>query len=655
MKIYNKTNIMKLIIIIIFSILIHTNAYSIGNKHKPDSANALKTELIDLQTKISQSSDIFSFLTNLFLPNYGEYKEVKRTEPPYTFFDNGSISNLRTEIRFNITNEKYEYKTIYSQLIELLATAPTCGEKQICTDAIIAKCAAFVYFVGLDGNGNDLGLVGTSTREAYYNITISKLKAINTESGRFGSWYSPNDALDKQRFRAFELIQYLQAFDYIYTTRYHLNSNNFNTVLFETDKSDVRDKLADFTYELHSHANNLFSSYDRNNNIAIIVASAVGLSSLILSTKTTYLLSNQKKPERWAHAANATIARSLWEGPTLLNFILGQGPMGTKKKLAGYGEGSHYFSYAFQAALPFIKAYYQSTEHSKSMYNGDDKGGREYYPCALCFSSVDQEPFNSNSYTLLYKWYLDIKLPNGESPTVDDTWRKNKIWGGLALTGNPENNPNTEISKLDLGTMGEDGYDIKADYLLTLNYPKEIPKADIVNFNDAGYLILRDADSNYLHVNAESGTAVKGDYHEHGDVTSFIIAKGSNSLLAMDPPFYGGGGINEINEGIHHNVITFDDLGPNRRDKAFYSEIYNGGSKVEDRNFALEPYSVINVKASYLKYLGSLPVGDKGIVDRKIEVHKHPDGTYYTIIDKIENTSICLRLVFSPTFLLLKL
>jgi len=630
----------KIITITILCVITQITVYSKSYKIKPDTASSLK---IDITKKLNKHNDLFSFLTDLFLPKYGEYKEVKRTIPPYTFFDNGSsISDLRTTIRDNISTDKNDFRKIYKQLFDLLSIAPTCGEKQICTDAIISKCAAFVYFVGynFDVNKNlvDLGPVGDPAREAYYDLAISKLKTVKTESGRFGSW-NWSTAIDKQRYRAFELIQYLQAYDYIYTTRYHLNPNDFNKVLFETDISDVRDKLADFTYELHGHANNLGASYDRNNNIAIIVASAVGLSSLMLSTKTTFLLSNQKKPERWAHAANATIARSLWEGSSLLNLI-GQGPMGTKNKLAGYGEGSHYFSYAFQAALPFIKAYYQSTEHSKSMYNGDDKGGREYYPCALCFSTVDQEPYNSNSYTKLYKWYLDIKLPNGESPTVDDTWRKSAIWGGLALTGNPGNNPYIEISKLELGSMGEPNYDLKADYLLTLNYPKEIPKADIVNFKDAGDLIVRDAESNYIHVNAEKGTAVKGDYHEHGDVTSFIIAKGANSLLAMDPPFYGGAGVEEINEGVHHNVIRFDDSGPNRRDEATFADIYDGLLKSEDRNnLFLGLYNEINVKATYHKYILSLRVGQKGTVDRKIEVHKQPDGTYYIIKDRVESQS----------------
>ena len=75
----------KLFTITILSVLIQTNAYCIGNKLKPDTASTLK---IDITEKLNKQSDIFSFLTDLFLPKYGEYKEVKRTVPPYTFFDN---------------------------------------------------------------------------------------------------------------------------------------------------------------------------------------------------------------------------------------------------------------------------------------------------------------------------------------------------------------------------------------------------------------------------------------------------------------------------------------------------------------------------------------------------------------------------------------
>lgn len=195
-------------------VLTHITVHCKNNKIKPDTASTLK---IDITEKLIKQSNIFSFLTDLFLPKYGEYKEVKRTIPPYTFFDNGSVSDLRTTIRLNIINKKDNYNYLYLKLFELISVTPTCGEKQICTDAIISKCAAFVYFVGLDGNGNDLGLVGDPAREAYYDLAISKLKTVKTESGRFGSW-NWSTAIDKQRYRAFELIQYLQAYDYIYTT-----------------------------------------------------------------------------------------------------------------------------------------------------------------------------------------------------------------------------------------------------------------------------------------------------------------------------------------------------------------------------------------------------------------------------------------------------
>jgi hypothetical protein len=240
----------KLITITILCVLINTNAYSKHSKHKPDSTTALKTEVTDLQSKISQSNNIFNFLIDLFLPNYGEYKEVKRTAPPYTFFDNGNISDLRETIRGNILNKKDNFFDIYLQLFKLISSSPTCSEDAICKEALIAKCAAFVYFVGYEFDVNEnlvnLGVVGSSNREAYYNIALSKLKAANIESGRFGSW-NWETAIDKQRYRAFELIEYLQAYDYIYTTRFHLNPNDFNTISFETDKYDIREKLAEFT------------------------------------------------------------------------------------------------------------------------------------------------------------------------------------------------------------------------------------------------------------------------------------------------------------------------------------------------------------------------------------------------------------------------
>ena len=630
-------------ILIIFAICILTNAnaHTFGSKLKlvqdsitPGNDNDNLKDLY-YKTKIKKQDflvDILSFVVNLFLPNHGKYNEVSRRVPPYTFFDNGDISGLRNTIRDNIINEKFEYKNLYEKIFNLISdnSLPSCSHGDVCGEATKAKCAAFVYFIGLDKNKNDLGAIGSTGREYYYNLAVGYIKGARSESSRFGS-FSRNTALDRQRFRSFELIQYLQAYDYLQTTRIYFGYGNFND-----EKQNMRDKLADFAYELHAHANNLFASYEANNNIAIIASSAVGLASLILYDETVYIWQNQKKPERWGHAANAYIARTMWEGPSTFNFV-GAGPMGSKGKMAGYGEGSHYFAYGFQTALPFIKAYYQSTEHSKSMYDGSDGGGREYYPCALCIFGVDQEPYNSKSYTNLYKWYLDIMMPNNESPTVDDTWKNINTLGAIAITGDSKNNPFTDVNKLNLSSMGENSYDLKADYLLSLNYPSAIEKPSVVNYGDAGDLIVRDKYDNYLHVNAERGTALNGDYHEHGDVSSFIVAAGPNGALAIDPAYYGGGGIDEVNEGFHHNVILFDDEGPNRRDNAIYSDIYYGKAGTVDANFDIKK---INVKANYFKYILGARVGQKGTVDRTIEAHQYWIGDpYYVITDHVDNTS----------------
>jgi hypothetical protein len=264
-------------ILIIFAICILTNAnaHTFGSKLKlvqdsitPGNDNDNLKDLY-YKTKIKKQDflvDILSFVVNLFLPNHGKYNEVSRRVPPYTFFDNGDISGLRNTIRDNIINEKFEYKNLYEKIFNLISdnSLPSCSHGDVCGEATKAKCAAFVYFIGLDKNKNDLGAIGSTGREYYYNLAVGYIKGARSESSRFGS-FSRNTALDRQRFRSFELIQYLQAYDYLQTTRIYFGYGNFND-----EKQNMRDKLADFAYELHAHANNLFASYEANNNIAII-------------------------------------------------------------------------------------------------------------------------------------------------------------------------------------------------------------------------------------------------------------------------------------------------------------------------------------------------------------------------------------------------
>jgi hypothetical protein len=97
------------------------------------------------------------------------------------------------------------------------SSLPDCSHDAICNESYKSKAAAFTYLIGLevgiDNEIHDLGDVGSPAREYYYNLSVGFLKNARTSSDRF-------NGLDRQRFRSFELIQYVQAYDYLYTTRY---------------------------------------------------------------------------------------------------------------------------------------------------------------------------------------------------------------------------------------------------------------------------------------------------------------------------------------------------------------------------------------------------------------------------------------------------
>ncbi len=372
------------------------------------------------------------------------------------------------------------------------------------------------------------------------------------------------------------------------------------------------------------------------------MASAVGMSAVVFHDHAVRFWQNQKKPERWGHAAHAYIARTLFEGHSIMSWT-GAGPMALKNKISGYAEGPHYFAYSFQAMFPFMKTYYQGIG-IKSLYDESDQGGREYWPCALCVSSVKQEPYNSKSYLNLYEWYRNILLPNQEPPTLEDTWKKPYPFTGISLVGNPENNPfvfdYSENFENGLSNVGEPGYDLRIDYLLTQNFPK---KADgntpNIEYKDAGDLIIR-GPNQYLHVNAEPHSATKGKYHEHGDVTSFIIEAGKSDILAMDPPYLGEATRSDVRKGKQHNVITIDNKGPNKKDDAIYSSLLTGLTEPNGGpNGDLEVFSEVNVKATYWKYFLGLRVGQKATINRSIEVHNY-DYPFYVINDLVKNISL---------------
>ncbi|MBU3662584.1 MAG: hypothetical protein FGM41_05225, partial [Bacteroidetes bacterium] len=421
---------------------------------------------------------------------YDEY--LKNRDFPFTFIipDTSDpveyISVVKSDLLKN-TKTKYLLSFIFERYNDISNAG--FNREVVYEKSLKAKLAAFIYMIGLKYNSiteqvETLPAFGQPDREQYATEARDILIGIDVKGKYF-------NGIDKQRYRAFELLNYLQAYDYLKTAKSVLQNDSI------INESDIREILMDFTYELHAAANNFRKSYSRTNNISLIVAAAVGTSAVIFHREGAGALQIQRHPKRWAHAAHGYIERTLFEGNSWSN-LFDEGPMLNKDGVTFYGEGSHYFTYSWQCMLVFIKTYYRAKGYT-SLTDGSDPGGREYNPCKVC-SKVNTESYNSKNYQNLYKGYIESLDQTGWHPALDDTWIPEMRFAPLLILGDNRYSPyfkdfdsltNFDYKKLDFDGPGESGSRaFEADVLLTQFKRHFEGKPSIVNYPLAGYTVL---------------------------------------------------------------------------------------------------------------------------------------------------------------------
>lgn len=580
--------------------------------------------------KANWFTDVIEWITSPVRPVWGKYSEGGSTNryPPLTTFDRGPdvYWKQREDIRYNIIHSVASYDTIYKKIYEQannVSVSSKCSDDNvICANAKTAKDAAFVYLMGFDDNGDDLS---APARQAFYDKAVEVLIRDDNWWGGFG-WI---DFGTKQQYRAKELIELLQAHDYLMTAK-------GAGITSYSHKEAVRDALADFTYNLYSNANNIAGSLDRYNNLTLMVAGAVGMAACVLSDKETYLWRVQKKPERWANAAHSYIQRTLWDGPGILGSTLygSKGPMSKDMGdcancIAGYAEGPGYFHYGFESLLPFFTSF-------QNFVNRDMSG--TYYTSMLNFfgNNVRNYVYNPAFEQNLYKWYNNIKMPNGDCPTYDDTWANKNMSGLLALTRKPQYNT-APSSRLQL--EGFTFMQFREDYLAAFTYPTTPTYKDAICYDMSGDLIVRNNTGSlpteqFIHVNAEgkgsslNGYRPLGMGHEHGDVGHFIIAAGED-VLAIDPAYYGFKYKDNVHAGNHHNVITIDGDGPDPEDGVQSQSstfLYPNGNGYK-----------MELKYKYWNYVLGVATSPKAEIKRTVEVYDEGNIRYYQINDEVKN------------------
>lgn len=582
-------------------------------------------------TQALYADGFWSGLALLWQPVWGKYAEGSATDNtvPLTTFNREKTSEKITAIRQGIVNTG-EYAALYIRIYNnaIGSVAACSGGTAICEAARQGKDAAFVYLIGVDKDGNPLDET-TNPRRSWFRSRAFDI---------FSGWNSTEDydGKENQVYRAKELIMMIQAFDYLRMAAY-LGADGLNGDDYDT----YREQIFTCTYELYSRANNPLSGFTLGaltsaveNNMTLVVAAAVGMGAIAVNDRGTYWWAEQRKPARWASTANAFINNVMWSR-------MGSRANGEAHS-AGYAEGPHYFGFAFEALLPYFQSF-------RNFTGGDERVYGTYYKCLLCYQpEYIQNYYADRDYILLYDWYKELMMPNGEAPTLDDSYCRDRFVG-LAITGQPEH------SILDVAKDPSAAEELRAsinlapDYLAIGNvYTGASQPENLYANTRSGDLIVRQGmqqplqGRHYIHVNAERGSALNGGSphhnnlfdkfswgHEHGDVTSLLITAGED-VLALDPAYYGDRGLDNfnVNQGHHHNVITVDGEGPAPKDDAEYADIVD-----------YPKYTLIRVKANYWNYdddYHETRLDRKAVVEREVQVWKG-DTPYYVVTDKVTN------------------
>lgn len=543
-----------------------------------------------ISPKLPSIQDLRAIAIKLAMPVWGKYEEKQMNpEGPYFLFDRNSdltlikqMEQIRDEIkkRGSTIAIKYTDTYNYAQTSEIsscegvIIPNPWDGRK-LCNSATRAKASAFVYLVGLKGDGTDLSI---SDRNGYRDRVITYLKNIKAPglhnlfdltsyipmAGMASSYMGAILQWEQLSYRAKELQMICQAYDMLkWCSKLDptLSVNN-------TDIGDAAKRIkTHYVVPLHRRA--VAGSYWTHNNYALIIGSSLISAAIAFNDQGTYWMFVESRPQRWASSAYANIHRTMWR-----NGIFGS-KMSTPDGMYGYAEGPYYFSYGFENMLPMILA--------RNNFSNEDVTNK-YYPSLLNpFAQRVRNYWYDDDYKNIYRWYNEILQPDNFPPTVDDSWHKLGFNGSLAILRKTNNGKNYNFVENEAKLGHGVHTDLKPDYIAALTPPDiTYEPSQSIQFL-SGEVVIRnrkkiDTDKHYLYISNEKGSSINGQNHEHkDDQGSFIIMAGED-LLIMDPPYYGDEDKDKVNTRGDHNTLnlTSDFVWTN------LSTDYNGEKKLKD-------------------------------------------------------------------------
>jgi hypothetical protein len=325
-----------------------------------------------------------------------------------------------------------------------------------------------------------------------------------------------------------ELVaQYAEAYDMLHG---YLQSDPAQLELIRTLLAEeaqrlyagIRIKFGFLSIRLHQTPDPRDLSTVHLDNWHLRVYAGLGLAALALADHPGL---SGSTPQQWAERAYDLVTRTL--------------DYQIEDTDGGYAEGPFYLRYAADVYLPYMWALRRLA--------GEDL-------------------FSAPKVRKLHRWSLNLRLPSGRRPNIDDG-HLDDFYGhylaGLAAEGGAyrwdwENNEAglyvREFSELDAIALYDDQ--------IPAREPSWGPTLFMPEAGDAVFRGDWSKNATYMLLRGEHGLPrSRGLSHEHPDETSFVLYAGGE-MLALDAGYIDFEFHQKVNEGRNHNVVLVDGQGP---------------------------------------------------------------------------------------------
>ena len=231
-----------------------------------------------------------------------------------------------------------------------------------------------------------------------------------------------------------------------------------------------------------------------------------------------------------------------------------------------FSEGPSYMVYSAVNHLPFFLQYDRFTDGEDATFQ---KRQCNLFGQNCTYTPVFvTNPIENSTLLSISNWWINIRMPNGKCPPIDDSFEKGFFNGLMAGALGDGELAWDWLNAPEIPYCSEYCADISADMICSYDdsvTPTEPDRGpSIVNSEDAFAVFRTDwtEDASYALLLAENGVArIGGNLHEQADTLSFLYYS-QGQMLAIDPGYIRWEERHLVRYGVDHNIVAVDGSGP---------------------------------------------------------------------------------------------